>query len=370
MPFARLTLTELRQQAMNDITASDLPGADGLLRRSVLRVLAWVQAGMAHLHYGYLDWIARMAVPFTAKDEFLVAWSNLVGIFRKAATQATGDVAFTGITGTVIPLGTEIARSDGMRFFTTAEATVDALGNVTVPVQALDAGHAGQTDADTQFVLGVSIAGINSGGVAVAAFISAADEETDDALRTRMLARFAEPPQGGSAADYLLWATAVPGVTRAWVRGSSAGPGTVVVYVMLDVAQAGAEGFPQGDDGVATDEVRDTPATGDQLTVADYIYPRQPVTALVYVASPVAHPVDVEITDLDQDTVTIRADIAAALTAMLRDKGQVSGAIYPSDFEIAIAAVANVNHFTMVEPAAAVVMPVGHLPTLGTITYG
>ena len=55
MPFQRPTLSALRTQAMQDIASSDLPNANGLLRRSVLRVLSWVQAGMAHLHYGYLD---------------------------------------------------------------------------------------------------------------------------------------------------------------------------------------------------------------------------------------------------------------------------------------------------------------------------
>lgn len=369
MPFLRPTLTELRGQAMNDIAASDLPAADGLLRRSVLRVLAWVQAGLAHLHYGYLDWIARMAVPFTALEEFLVAWANLIGIFRKPATQATGQVSFTGTPATLIPLGTEVVRSDGARFHTLADATVAGDGTVTVDVLALDAGVGGQTDADAQFVLGASIAGVNTGGVAVAAFTGGAAEETDESLRSRMLARFAEPPQGGSRADYLLWATAVPGVTRAWVVGSQLGAGTVSVYVMLDDAQAAYDGFPQGDDGVATDETRDEPATGDQLAVANAIYPLQPVTALVYVLAPIAYPVAVQIEDLDQDTAIIRADISAALEAMLLDKGEVGGTLYPSDFQTAIAAVAGVNRFTLVAPSDGVEMPAGNLPTLGTITY-
>ncbi|MFC7611718.1 baseplate J/gp47 family protein [Teichococcus aestuarii] len=101
-----------------------------------------------------------------------------------------------------------------------------------------------------------------------------------------MLDRFRAPPQGGAVADYETWARAVPGVTRAWIAPNGMGAGTVVVYAMLDDAQAGAGGFPQGADGVAAAETRATPATGDQLTIADALYPLRPATALVYVVAP------------------------------------------------------------------------------------
>ena len=81
--------------------------------------------------------------------------------------------------------------------------------------------------------------------------------------------------------DYATWAISVPGVTRAWCLRNGYGAGTVVI--MLDAAQAGHDGFPVGQDGVATDEPRGVPAVGDQLTVANALYPLQPVTALVYV---------------------------------------------------------------------------------------
>src|SRR5690349_6988912 len=85
MPFARPTLTALRNQSLQDITTSGVPGLDGLLRNAVLRVLAWVMAGLAYSEYGYLDWIARQSVPFTAADEFLEAWAALIGVYRKDA---------------------------------------------------------------------------------------------------------------------------------------------------------------------------------------------------------------------------------------------------------------------------------------------
>lgn len=368
MPFSRPTLTDLRAQAMQDVTASDLPNADGMLRRAVLRVLAWVVAGLAYLHYGYLDWIARMAVPFTAAQEFLVAWAALVGIIRKPASLAQGPILFTGTTGSVIPAGTEIVRSDGVQFTTLADGVIDALGSAIVSVIAVQPGAAGQTDAGVQFTIATTIAGVQPGGIANAAFTGGADAEADDALRTRMLQRYAEPPQGGARADYLEWALAVPGVTRAWVFGSTMGPGSVLLYVMLDEAQAIFGGFPQGTDGVAGDETRGVAAMGDQLAVANYIYPREPVTALVYVAAPTAFPINVTITDLDQNTLAVRTAISAALVAVLLQKGEVAGTIYQSDIEEAIASVSGVKHFTLAYPTAPVVMTMGQLPTLGILS--
>ncbi len=80
-------------------------------------------------------------------------------------------------------------------------------------------------------------------------------------------------------------------MTRAWCVNRALGFGTVGVY-----NHDGRGGFPDGTDGVATDEDwTDRKATGVQLTVADHIRQYQPVTAVVYVMSPVARSIDFEI---------------------------------------------------------------------------
>lgn len=76
MPYARPTLTQLRQQALQDVLDGGIPGVSAVLRFSVLYVLSMTLAGLAWLHYGYLDWIAKQAVPWTATDEWLAAWGH------------------------------------------------------------------------------------------------------------------------------------------------------------------------------------------------------------------------------------------------------------------------------------------------------
>ena len=368
MPFLRPTLTDLRNQAIEDITTSGVPNLDGLLRNAVLRVLAWVMAGLAYSVYGYADWIARMGVPFTAADEFLEAWAGLVGIYRKDATPASGFASFNGQSGTRIPANSQLTRQDGTPYVTTADATIDATGAVEVPFTALVSGAATNCPIGTGIALATPIVGVNGSGIVTQPTTGGADQETNDELRSRMLQRYRDPPQGGAVADYVEWATEVPGCTRAWVLPNGWGPGTVVVYPMFDDANAANDGFPQGTDGCATDETRGPTATGDQLTVANHIWTKQPVTALVYVAAPKPFAINVSLLTLDPNTSDMLAAIEASITDTLANIGQVGGVIYPSDIYEAILSTPGVNHFTVASPTTAVQVPAGSLPVMGTLT--
>ena len=368
MPFAHPTLTALRTQAVEDITSSGVPGLDGLLRNAVLRVLSWVMAGLAYSVYGYVDWISREAVPFTSTDEFLEAWAALIGIYRKDATAASGQAAFTGQPGIFVPTGSGLSRSDGTPYTTTADASVDSTGNLLVSMVATVTGAATDCDAGTAIGFAIPIPGINAGGVTVGPTTGGADQETDDSLRTRMLAKYRAPAQGGAATDYEQWALESPGVTRAFVQPNGMGAGTVIVRPMLDDVQAAHGGFPQGKDGCATSEPRGPTAAGDQLDVANTIWPLQPVTALVWVMAPVPAPINVTLAGLTPNTPDIQAAIIAAINDMLLVKATLGGTIYPSDIYEAILATPDVEHFTMTAPAGPITAAAGALPIMGTLT--
>jgi uncharacterized phage protein gp47/JayE len=368
LPFARPTLTALRNTAVQDITTSGIPGLSGLLRNAVLRVLAWCMAALAYSVYGYADWIARMGVPFTAEDEFLFAWAALIGVYPKGATAATGTAIFTGdprIAAT-LPLHTPLTRQDATPYRTTADGTIDATGSLTVPIEAMVTGAYTNADPHTAISIAQPVVGINSAGV-MGLTEGGADAETQDALRTRMLMKYREPPQGGDAADYVEWATEVPGVTRAWCHPVAMGPGTVSVFPMFDGNAHG--GFPQGTDGVSPLEKRPAKsvAGGDQRLVADHIYPLQPVTAMVYVVAPVAWPVDVELEDLVPNDAAAGQAIVAALSDMLLVEASPGCTLYPSQFYQAILAIPGIDHFVLASPAGPITALSGYLPVMGTL---
>lgn len=326
MPFARPTLDELRAQTAADIAAA-IPGADPLLPVSNLGIVGDVEAELANGAYGYLDYIARQSVPFTAVDEAFEAWAALKGVTRKPAAAATGQATFPGAPGNVLPSGTAVTRGDGQAYVTTADATVGGGGTVTAPIVAVLEGSAGTLVTASSLVLGVAVPGVGGTGTATAGF-PGVDVEAFEAFRTRTLEIYAAPPQGGANADYVEWAEKVPGVSRAWCVPHGKGPGTVVVYFMMDLAEAAHGGFPQGTGGCATSETRDAVAVGDPLLVANYIYPVQPVTALVYALAPLQNTVSFTIS-LPGASAALKAAVDVAIAAIFLVDGSPGGAILP-----------------------------------------
>ncbi|WP_317201493.1 baseplate J/gp47 family protein [Janthinobacterium sp.] len=370
MPYARPTLTQLRSDVAQDI-ASGLPGADPLLRFSNLNIMGSAQAGLANLHFGYLDWIAKQAVPFTATGEFLEGWAALVGIIRLAASSAAGAVTFSGAVGVLIPSGAKLVRGDGASFTVTAAVAIGGGGTAVVSAVA-DADPAGQAGAfgdspiGTVMTLGQVIAGVQSSGVVSTAFIGGADIELDDSLRSRMLYEYQNQPQGGSQSDYKRWALQVPGVTRSWCAPNGFGAGTVVVYTMLDQVRAAFGGFPQGATGVAAAEPRATAATGDQLLVANYIFSLQPVTALIYSVAPTAQAVNFTISGIPS---AAQARVLGAIAGVFYLDGAPGKPIPLAHIWSAIAAVSGVNDFVIVAPVADIAVAAGALPKVGTSTF-
>jgi uncharacterized phage protein gp47/JayE len=370
MPYARKTLSQLRAEVAQDITSA-LPGSDALLRFSNLKIVADAQANLANLHYGYLDWIAKQSNPFTATDEFLEAWAALKDVFRKSATSASGYITFPAITGTMIPVGTGIVRGDGITYTSTSSITAGSGGLITVPATA-DADPTGLTGAfgdstvNTAMTLGAAIAGIQSNGYVSTAFTGGADLESDDSLRSRMLQAYQNPPQGGAQSDYITWALQVAGVTRAWCSPNALGPGTVVVYVMLDITQAAHNGFPQGGNGVAAADTRAPSAAGDQLLVANYIYPLQPVTAEVHVVAPGAHSINFSISGVP---VGVQASVAAAIDDVFLRVGSPGGTVPLAQVNSAIASVSGSGNFLIVSPVLDITNGAGLLPVRGTIAW-
>ena len=369
MAFSRPTLTDLRQQALQDIQNGGIGGVTALLRFSVLYVLAMVLAGLAHLHYGYLDWIAKQAVPWTATGIFLEAWGGLKKITRKPATAASGQVSFSATGAKTVPAGTSIQITGGLTAVSTADS-VTTNGTTFVPCTVQTAGAAGNVAAGSAATLGSPVDGIQTVGSVSVAFTGGADVEEDSDLRVRILEAFSEGGENGASKDYIKWAKQVPGVTRAWVNPNGYGAGTVVVYFAMDNVRSAYGGLPQGADGAAAYEGRYATATGDQLLLANALYTQRPVTALVIVCAPVAQPVDFTVADLgDGNTSANQALITDALQDMFTRLSNPGTTLYQNAWMEALGAL-DLDHFAVTSPAEAIVAEnVGSMPILGSINF-
>ena len=348
MSFSRPTLLDLINRTRDDIV-SRLQNSD-LLRRSGSDVYARALAGAAHGLYGYIDWLSRQLIYDTAEAAWLERWASIWGIGRKAATSATGTITFTGSNGATIPSASVLVAYDGVLYSTSAIATISG-GAAVVSVTASSAGAAGNRATGQTLTLQAPISGVTAGAVA-GAMTGGADIETDDSLRSRLLTRIKQPPQGGDKADYSAWALAVAGVTRAWVYPMELGAGTVTVRFMMD--------------GTYTNGI---PLSGDITTVANYIDPLRPVTASVTVLAPVAVPLNFTITGLNPSNADVKAAITSELTDLITREAIPGGTIYLSHLREAISIAAGEIDNVLTTPSANVTNTTGNISTMGTITW-
>ncbi|CFQ94640.1 putative bacteriophage protein [Yersinia frederiksenii] len=377
MPFNRPTLSELRQRNQSYIQ-SELKTGGNLLRFSNIGVISDADAGMAHLHYGYLDYIARQATPYNASDEYLAAWAALKDVFRKAANPARcADVRFSGIVGQVIPAGRRLNRADGYQYLLDNTVIIGTDGSAIGEVMAIlpspldDAtggGNRGNSAPGTLLTLDIAIDGVQATATALSKITGGADIESEDAFRSRMLLAYQNIPQGGNDTDYQSWALSVPGVTRCWVKRRLMGAGTVGIYIMCD--DNDYAGFPQGSDGISSlEKWGAVKASGDQRRVADAIYPQQPIIALVYVCAPVAQPIDFVISGISHADSATTAAINAAIDEVFFTEGEPGGKILWSSLLLAIGEIAGTGGFIMQSPAANIELQTGKLPIRGTVSY-
>jgi len=353
MPWQTPTLREVRSLVRDNVRAS-LPGADASVPNSVLRVLSDAQGGPCHLTLQYIDWLALQLLPDTAETEWLdrhgAIWlKNSDGtIGRKQATFSEGVVAFSGTDGTIIPTGTRL--SGVVTYETTAEIVIGT-GPTEAPARALEAGAIGNLDGGTELGLMETLAGVD-GSIVVIEMDGGVDVENDDDLRIRVLQRIQNPPMGGAVADYVTWALAVPGVTRAWAAPEQ-GPGTITVRFLMDELRAEDDGWPQPQDIVA---------------VKDYIDLMRPVTVKdSYVVAPIKQFIDITVLNLQPDTA--EGEVEASILDMLHRMAAPGQTIYAAWVSNAIMDAPTVRSFTLTTTEDYVMPSLGHMAVLGTLLF-
>jgi uncharacterized phage protein gp47/JayE len=354
MPWTRPTLSTLVTRVEADIT-SRLTGSVALLRRSILAILARVFAGAIHILHGYLEYIALQLFIDTAESDYLDRHAVTWGVPRQAADFAEGDIEVTGSDGQTIVEGTVFLRDDGVEFTSTAEVII-AAGVATVPVRCDEAGATGNTE--TGFILTAQTPQVDvddESTVLTPGITGGVDQESDEALRKRILARIQNPPAGGSEADYIAWAKSVSGIANAWVYANYYGLGTVAVVIT-------ATGGPV--------------PSGPQVTeVQTYIDTVRPVTAAVTVA-PIVEVLITFTISIKANTAALRTAVEGALDEMFEDDASPGGTLLISHINEAILT-SGVEDFIITDIAvdgtpvsiANIVLTGFQYPTRSTITF-
>lgn len=333
----------LRDIANLDATAHTDDDSDNYIR-------ATATASAVEGLYDYLGWIARQIIPDTASTEYLEQHCALRGITRKAATKATGTLTLTGRGGSVVPAYTQLKDVDGHTYQTAAAITLPGTGEAAtggVACEAVTAGALADLVAAT-----VTFVSAPSGIQAQASLTLAggSDAESDAALLARLLDYMSNPPAGGTAADYRLWAMEVDGVADATVYPLRQGPGTV------DIVITGEDGIP------------DAAVVAAAQAKIDAERPCTAKAATVY--APVARTVDMTLkirVGTGVTLVTLKPRIVTALEAEYARLAP-GDTLVLSRCVAAVASIDGVDDVSIASPSANIVPTALQWPRLGDVT--
>lgn len=246
------SLTTPTTKEINDNIIAQLEAAINqtipLLPKAFNRVLARTMSGVFILLFKYGGWIFLQQFVQTASDRPttifgvtvvpLIFWGRLIGIGDpKAGTNAqlSTTITVTNQVG-VLNSGTQLGSSlNGFTYLTLTTIALD-LPTVTVTVRAVNDQTNGNgigvlgnlDDGDTSLSFVNTQPSVAQGVVVDSSVVTAADAETTEEYRQRVVSRFQKQPQGGAYADYELWGLEAAGVIN--IYPYTGDPGQVNIY--------------------------------------------------------------------------------------------------------------------------------------------
>lgn len=353
MPFVRPTLTSLVNRACATINTY-VSNANAFIRESVFNVWAKIIAALHLDLYAYQDELARNFFISTADINGLTARGGDIGVYRKKASYAAGDILISGTPATPVPRGTSFSAPDDAVYKTTEDVVISTNGTILARIMATNTGTSGNQAPNTEFALVNPIVGVNSTATAGEnGIVGGADIEGVEEYRARLLLALRSVAGAGDVVYYENAALSQPGVTRARAFRTYAGPGTVGVTFMMDNTYA---------DGI--------PTAGDVAAMQEYLESIMPADLndlVVFAPTPVV--VNITINDLNPDNISLRGDINNALAAQFRayDFGE---SVFRSQIEATIGSVPGEISHTLAVPTGDTAVSEYSIAILGTITYG
>lgn len=236
------SLNDLVRIAENAL-AVQFYGQSSILRKSVLKVLAYVIGGLLYMMSLIAKRIWKNRFVTTCDVSALDGFGAEYGLPHKVPLAASGSVTVTlddGVASVTIPQGTILVDSTrSLEYEVKADKTI-SVGNNSIDVVAVENGYGYNLDAGT--ILSFrddpisSVSSMTSvdvsGGVAEGVEIDGEVQvwgETAEEYRARLLNRVQNPPNGTSANDYWLKATRFSFVTDAFVFSNQPNTNSVSV---------------------------------------------------------------------------------------------------------------------------------------------
>ena len=318
-----------------------------------LAVRFYAVAAQIHALYLQAAWTEKQCFPQTAAGEYLDYHAELRGLERKKAATASGVLRFSvsakAQNALSIPTGTVCMTAGLVRFETTEDAELPAGAlAVDVPAVAVESGAAGNVAAGAILSMVVAPVGVES-CTNPEAFSGGADDESDEALRARILETYRRLASGANAAFYKQKAMSFDEVAAAAVTPRARGIGTV------DVVIAAREGVP---DDALLEQVQ---ACFDEV---------REIAVDVQVLVPEIETVDVSLAvkvAANYDSETVLETVRNLLCGYF-DGTRLGKDVLLVELGAAVFAVDGVENYSFAAPVADVAVADTVLPVMGTLT--
>lgn len=247
----------------------DLPST---VRYSLRKIMSEVIAGTTHMLYGYIEYLASATLPDSRVTTMLNKWCDLFGIDRKPANYAEIKVQIEATEPLVIPAGTRWQFEESQVYYSLSESVdvrqIEEKFSAILTLRCDSIGEIGNRTKGEILTVEATIPNLSADAIVRDISKTGADIESDRSLRNRLISRLRLPPQGGCPYDYIAWAQAQPGVSRAWVLPRPGGiRGKVLVTYLKE------KGLPSSEEAVdvQSEILKICPVTADLKVVAPLV---------------------------------------------------------------------------------------------------
>lgn len=293
--------------------------------KSFLRAFAVVQASKQKLYYLSIANLQKNIFVDTAEPEALGGTLERYGRIKLGrspykSTPGSYQVSVTGDIGAVIPVNTTFKSSDtstnpGKLYVLDAEYTFVAGVNLII-VRALEGGLDSQLSIGDIVTSTSPIANAESKGAITNETIEPLAAETVEEYRAKAIQAYQLEPQGGAAADYILWAEDAQGLKRVYPYTKSGFSNEIQIFIEATVADSiDGKGTPSA---ALIQEVDDVTEFDPDNTKPISERGRRPIGVFNIDFLPIIlKTVDVEIINYANLTPTIESSISNSITSFV-----------------------------------------------------
>ncbi len=245
------TVAEIRARIIADMETA-IGQTVPWLPKALTKVIAGAVAGLDVLLYNSILWVYKQIFPETADYDALVLLGKIVSITPTTAVKSVITANVYGTNGETVAAGTTYFRTpSGAVYQVTTGGTISG-GFALCTLTALLAGEAANVADGVELAIVTPDVNLTGVAVVVGTTTDGADEESEEQLRARVIARYKRRHTGGSPADYYLWGLEAPHFI--WISPVAGDkPGDVWIYGEVD----------NQPDGI--------PTSAQLLTLCDYV---------------------------------------------------------------------------------------------------